>query len=170
MDIVQIGKILRPHGMNGAVVVRIFADNPRNLNPGVRVTLIPEDSDFSSLTIESVFPYKNSYRVEFRELKDRTSAERISKKLLGVPRHSLEKLSDNRYYVFDLVGCKVYTVEGEAKGHVDDVVNNPGNDLLNIIDNEKSYLIPMVKKFIKSIDLEKGTIIIDPIEGLLDSE
>lgn len=170
MDIVQIGKILRPHGLNGAVVIRIFGDNPRNLKPGIKVALTPDDSEFTSVTIESVVPYKNSYRVVFREINDRASAERICRKMLGIPRHSLDKLPDDRYYVFDLVGCRVFTEEGEDKGCVDDVMDNPGHDLLKIIDDDKSYLVPLVKKFVKSIDVQKGKIIIDPIEGLLDPE
>lgn len=170
MDIVHIGKILRPHGLDGAVSVRVFADVPRNLKPGIVVSLEPETPEYKSLSVQTVQKYKNSYRVVFREIQGRAEAESLAGKFLGIPEESLEDLPDDEYYIFDLVGCEIFTPSGLYKGHVDDVESNPGNDLLKIINNDNIYLVPMVRQFVKSIDLKKRRIVIEPIEGLLDPE
>jgi 16S rRNA processing protein RimM len=51
---------------------------------------------------------------------------------------------------------------------VDEVVKLPGQDLLSVTQLGKQVLIPMVKQFIVSIDIDSKTIVINPPEGLLD--
>jgi 16S rRNA processing protein RimM len=57
---------------------------------------------------------------------------------------------------------------GELIGEVDEVVKLPGQDLLSVTKLGKQVLIPMVKQFIVSIDIDSKTIVINPPEGLLD--
>jgi len=168
VDIVFIGNILRPHGLNGMVIARAYSEVPRNLKPGVRVWFDPEHSEHPYVTVKSVVPYKTDYRIAFREITDRTQAEQLVKKHFGVPRESLERLAENEFYVFDLIGCCVSTAFGEFQGEVEDVISNPGNDLLKVNNKNNLFLIPMVKEIIKSIDLKKREIIIEPIDGLND--
>ena len=168
MDIVYIGKILRTYGLNGKVIVQAFADIPRNLKPGTAVWIEPEESHYSRLTITSVLQHKKTFRVEFREITDKSKAERLVKKHFGVSRKLLEKLPGNEFYVFDLIGCNVLTVLGEPQGQVDDVVSNPGNDLLRVTHKEGHFFVPFVKEIIKSIDLARQEIIIESIEGLTE--
>lgn len=168
MDTVYIGNILRPHGLNGMVIVRTYADVPRNLKPGVIVWFEHEDSEHQYLTVQSIVPHKNDYRVAFKEITNRTQAEQLAKKQIGIPQESLEKLPENEFYVFELIGCSVSTVFGESQGEVEDVISNPGNDLLEVNNKNNLFLIPMVKEIIKSIDLEKREIIIKPLDGLND--
>ncbi len=169
MNIVYIGKILRPFGLNGGVVVQAFAEDPRNLKPDISVVLeTGNNKEYKRLTIESVQQYKNIYRVTFREVINRTQAEQILAKHFGIEKKSLETLPENEYYNFELIGCIVRSGSGEELGQVDDVMSNPGNDLLKVVRHNKSYYVPMVKEFVLSIDCDKREIVIDPIEGLFD--
>ena len=170
MDIVYIGKILRPYGMSGMVVVKCFAGIPRNLNPGVKVRIYSEDDEYSQLTVHSVQPHNKIYRVSFRGITTRAQAEQLAKKHICIPQESMAVLPENEFYVCDLVGCAVRTVIGEQQGTVDDVLNNPGNDLLKVVMNNDFFYVPMVKEIVKSIDISKREIIIEPIEGLIAFE
>ena len=55
-------------------------------------------------------------------------------------------------------------------GHIVDVILNMGNDVYVIKNHkcDKEYLIPAVKEFIKTIDIDKKKIVIDPIEGMIE--
>jgi 16S rRNA processing protein RimM len=77
-------------------------------------------------------------------------------------------LAPGEYHYQQLLGSKVLLTSGELIGEVDEVVKLPGQDLLSVTKSGKQVLIPMVKQFIVSIDIDSKTIVINPPEGLLD--
>ncbi len=156
------------YGLKGKLIVRAFADVPRNLKPGVIIYVDPEDTDSKKLTIDFVQYYKNIYRVSFKEISNRTQAEPLVKKQIGIERESLKTLPGNEFYVFDMIGCSVRSQSGDDLGIVDDIIKNPGNDLLKVVLHNKFYFVPMVKEIVLSVNIKDREIAIDPIEGLID--
>jgi len=77
-------------------------------------------------------------------------------------------LPNNSFYVFDLIGLRVKSSRGEVIGEITDVWFMPANDVYVVRQGEKEWLIPAVREVIKSVDVEAGEMIIEPMEGLLD--
>ncbi len=167
MEIVYIGKILRAYGLKGNVVIFAYADMPRSFRVNLKVAIDPEGEPIE-MTVKSVSKGSGGLRVGFKEINDRTSAENIAGKYIGIPQEDLPELSKDEYYVFDLIGCKVNDHDGSELGIVDEVINNPGNDLLQVSRNKKQYLIPVNREIVKNIDLKNRSITVENIEGLFD--
>jgi 16S rRNA processing protein RimM len=70
--------------------------------------------------------------------------------------------------VFELTGCRVVDENGKNFGEVNEVINNPANDLLQVMKNGKEYLVPMVKEIVKKVDVENKRIVIEVLDGLFD--
>ena len=78
------------------------------------------------------------------------------------------ELSEDTYYIFELIGLEVITTEGESIGFIEDVYDLPANDVYVVKEKAREILIPAVKEIVKKVDIEKREIVIEPIEGLLE--
>ena len=80
-----------------------------------------------------------------------------------------ENLEENEFLIDELVGMSVYDTETKKLGFVVGVSNNGANDLLSVKTNSKHIcLVPFIEAFIKNVDIESKTIVINNIEGLLE--
>ncbi|MFC1553748.1 ribosome maturation factor RimM [candidate division KSB1 bacterium] len=167
MRTIFIGIIIKPHGLKGDVIVRTHSGNAKNLKAGSTYKFVLAKEKISKIEVLEVKKFKKNYRVKFKGITDREKAEGIIGAEIGIPEDELENLAENEIYVIDLIGCEVFTTEGKYTGVVDDVVNNPGVDLLKLKCGQESHLIPFVREFIKDVDIENRKIVIEPIEGLI---
>lgn len=93
----------------------------------------------------------------------------LKEKFVYIEDENRIKLDEDTYFISDLISCKVYDTEGKYIGELIDIMEIPANDVYIIegINNEQ-YLVPAVKRFVKSVDISTKTIILDPIEGMLN--
>jgi 16S rRNA processing protein RimM len=89
--------------------------------------------------------------------------------------HSVEKepdqdyhLPEGQYYHQQIIGLRVITSRGELIGTVTDILAGKSNDNYIIRGAAGEILIPAIEDVVRSIDLDRGCITIDPIDGLLD--
>jgi len=85
-----------------------------------------------------------------------------------VPEEDLTRLDRGSYYLFQIVGCSVVTVNGNEVGTVKDLLLIKNNDILEVMSKGKEILIPFTEEICVEVDLKKREIVIDPPEGLLE--
>ena len=85
-----------------------------------------------------------------------------------IPREESVELEEDEFFIADLIGMDVFTVDGEKVGVVKDVLQHAVNDVYVVASKDKEYLIPSIEKFVPTIDLDENKMIIDPIKGMLD--
>ena len=170
---VTVGRIGRPHGVRGDVVVGVRTDEPElRFAPGSRLDTDPVG--VGPLTVAGFRWHSGELLVRFAEIGDRTAAAEIGGTWLLVDSAVLTALDDpDEFRDGDLVGLRVQTVDGTAVGTVTDVLHH-GQDIL-VIDPAKPaaggraepILIPFVKAIVPEVDIAGGFLVIDPPEGLL---
>ena len=77
-------------------------------------------------------------------------------------------LPEGHYYHDQIIGLRVETTAGQTIGTVTDIITGQSNDNFIVRHDQEEILIPAIEDVIKSIDIEKGQIIIEPMEGLLE--
>lgn len=93
----------------------------------------------------------------------------IGKEIL-VDQEHLVRLSQNQFFIHDLIGSSVYRND-KLLGRIDDVLSLPANDVYVIIDaNANEILIPAVKALIRSFDPEKKEMILEPGDDLYETD
>tara|TARA_Y100001970_G_C13892624_1_gene679521 strand:+ start:214 stop:723 length:510 start_codon:yes stop_codon:yes gene_type:complete len=105
--------------------------------------------------------------LKFKDIDSRELASSLSKSKLFIYREQMPQLSNNEYYLVDLIGCLVCGKENEKIGIVKDVISLPSNDVVVIEKNKKEHLIPLIDDIIKFIDIKNKRIEIIVIPGLL---
>ena len=155
-SMLEIGTIGKAHGLRGDVVVRLTTDQDGRLDAGNEL-----HTDRGVLVVEWSSPYQQRWRVHFVGVDDRTAAEALR----GVALRAEPIEDPDTWFVHQLIGARVETVDGVVVGTCVSVVDNPAHDLIEVDDGT---LVPM--PFVASVDLDTdpGAIVIDPPEGLLD--
>jgi 16S rRNA processing protein RimM len=147
-ELVRIGRVGRPHGVDGAFVVEDASEDPQRFVVGseLRVDGEPARVTVSRRVGGGRLAIKLDRRVE-------RGAE------LTVRRGDLAPLPPDSYYVADLVGLDVLDEGGEVVGVVRDVHPGPANDALEL---DTGLLLPLVEECIREVDLAGGRIHLNP--------
>ena len=152
LALLEIGRIDRPHGVKGDVLVTLTTNRAERLAVGAEF-----DTDDGQLRVTTVKPHQHRFIVGFEGF-DRERADATRGTVLRA-----EALDDpDALWVHDLIGSAVVDVEGHAVGVVESVESNPASDLLVL---EGGALVPL--RFVVETD-DNGCIVIDPPTGLLD--
>ncbi|HEX4087078.1 MAG TPA: ribosome maturation factor RimM [Trebonia sp.] len=173
---VTVGRIGRPHGVRGDVVVGVRTDEPElRFARGSRLDTDPVG--VGPLTVASHRWHSGELLVRFAEISDRTAAAELGGTWLLVDSAVLDPLDDpDEFRDGDLVGLTVRTVDGTVVGTVADVLHH-GQDVLAIDPAPSSssaggrgdqILIPFVKAIVPEVDVAAGVLVINPPEGLLN--
>ena len=146
-ELIQVGRVGRPHGLDGSFVVEQASQDPERFAPGARVLL-----DGVEATVAESKRAGNRLVVRL----DR-QAERGA--LLAVPRGELAEVGEGEYYVFQLTGLSVEEESGSVLGRVQDVAPGVANDVLEL---DTGLALPLVENCVLSVDLERGVIVVAP--------
>jgi 16S rRNA processing protein RimM len=169
-DRVAIGRVTKPHGIRGEVVVHVLSDVAGRFEPGAEVHL-----DGVPTRIASSRPHQGRLLVRFADIEDRNAAEPLRGRLIEAAPADLG--GSDTYFVHELIGMAVVTVEGDHLGDVSDHVELPasaGYDLLEVRrDDGSTWLLPAVDEYVEVGELPDGTellVVVDPPEGLVAGE
>jgi 16S rRNA processing protein RimM len=165
---VAVGRVLRPHGVRGEVVVEVLSDVPGRLAPGRSLKASWAGRPARNLTVESYRVHKTGALVRFAGAEDRDQAEELRDALLEVDRSEVPDAPEGTYYWYQLLGCRC-SVDGEDLGEVTDLVEDGGGLLLVVSKEGRQVPIPFVQSFLKEVDVERGRIELDLPEGLLEA-
>ena len=168
---VTVGRIGRPHGVRGDVVVGVRTDEPElRFAPGSRLDTDPVS--VGPLTVAGRRWHSGDLLVRFEGISDRTAAAELVGTWLLADSATFAALDDpDAFRDGDLVGLCARTVDGTVVGTVTDVLHH-GQDVLVIQPSARAgqILVPFVKAIVPEVDLAGGVLVIDPPEGLLNLE
>ena len=144
-DLVQVGRVGRPHGLDGAFVVEAASDDPQRFAAGARLVVAGEMA-------EVVEAKRSGGRLIVK-----LDREVPRGSVLAVPRSELPVSGEDEYYVFELVGLSVEEEGGRELGRVQDVAPGVANDVLEL---DTGTALPLVEECVLSVDLERGRILV----------
>ncbi|HYX88756.1 MAG TPA: ribosome maturation factor RimM [Gaiellaceae bacterium] len=146
-ELVTIGRVGKPHGLNGAFAVEQASEAPERFAVGARLLVAGEPAT----VVESK---RSRGRAVIRLDRD---VERGAP--LEVPRSELPPLEEGSYYEFQLAGLVVEDEEGRTLGRVTAVAPGVANDVLEL---DSGLALPLVDACVREVDLERGRIVIVP--------
>jgi len=164
-DYLEVGRVLRAHGVHGAFIVDVITNRPERFKSGAKFYLGP---DRDTVTIEEVSPYKGRLLVRVDGCSDRTAAQHVQGQVLAIPTEDVGDPPKGEFWSYTLVGLPVTDIDDHPLGKVTAVMDNPAHNLLVCVDNEgREWYVPMVTEFIEALDVDEGIVRIRAIPGLL---
>lgn len=164
----EIGRVLKPHGVRGEVKVFPLTDDPKRFTRLERV-YGRKDNDRQVLHIETVrVPKADLVLVKFKDISTPEQADLLRNIVLEIPRSEAPPLPKGKVYFGDVIGMEVRRTDTrEHVGTVRSIVS-AGNDLLEVETRTGELLIPWVEALVEKIDTEARTVWVVPLPGLLE--
>jgi 16S rRNA processing protein RimM len=147
-DLVLVGRVGRPHGLDGAFVVEHASEDARRFAVGA--TLVVGGETATVVLSRRVSGGRPAIKLDRR-------VERGAD--LHVPRADLPPPEEGSYYVADLVGLEAQEEGGPLLGLVADVLPGVANDVLQL---DTGILLPLVEECVQEVDLERRRILVAP--------
>ena len=165
---IQLGQVVKPHGLWGEVKIILFNPSSRTLQPHLSARLEYEGGKKRNVRIRSVRYTLKFATVQFEEFETINDVKPIIGYMLSVERSMFPAVSDSDYYIADLIGYLMIDESGKYIGIVKDILTFPANEMLVADVQEKEIMIPMVDEFIRLIDFEKHRVTVKLIDGFLE--
>jgi len=153
----RIGRVLKAHGVKGALRVELLTDFPDRFAPGREMVV-----GGRRLRVARSEQLQGSVLVTFEGISDRTAAEPLAGAYVTVPLAEARALPADHYYHFQLVGLTVFDTRQACQlGRVAEVLSYAANDVLRVTDGDREVLIPMIRSVVRSIAPAEGMITVD---------
>jgi 16S rRNA processing protein RimM len=167
---ITIGEIIAPHGYRGAVRVLPLTDFPERFLT-METAALNYGKKKETFRIEKAGRHKQFILLKFNEINSLEAAERLRGAFIEVPREEVVPLPPGRFYIFDLIGLKVWTEEGACLGQLSDVLQTGANDVYSIKGADgKEILVPALKEVVKLVDIPGGRMVVKLPEGILQDQ
>lgn len=152
-------------GLRGELKIDASRIGDDALEAGLTLRATLRDGSSRVLRVRALRRHKGRPLVTFEGVDDATAAEALVGATLGVDRGDVE-LGAGEYFDDDLVGCTLVDRAGQVLGEVVAVEHYPAQDFLLI--GPRRVMVPLVKAFVRSVDVRSRRIEAELPPGLLD--
>lgn len=162
--LVRIGRVIKPHGIRGELVVAAEGNTLAELPLGA--TVVVEGETYS---IAGLRPHHGRLLLTLDGCSDRTVAETFRGAAVEVATAGLPGLADDEWYADEFVGWTLLDRAGVELGVVTAVLPGPVHDYLQI-GADAPQLVPMVREWLVAVDPARRTLSMDTPAGLLERD
>lgn len=163
----EIGQIVNTYGIKGFLKIVPYTDDMKKFEK-LKTIEINKKGTLTKYEIEEVKYSKNTVLLKLKGIDDINEAEKYKNCYIRINRSDNEQLPEDTYYIVDLIGLEVITVDGKILGKVQDIFSTGSNDVYVVKDElGKQILLPAIESVIKEINLDAQKITVEVIEGLI---
>jgi 16S rRNA processing protein RimM len=178
-ELAIVGRLHRPHGIRGALVVEPLTDAPdatfatgRRVFAGTADGAVwrdPKTKALRELVVTASKPFKDGLIVSFDAIGDRTEAERWTGRFVLAPFIELEPPDEDEFYLHELDGLTAVNDSGQTVGTVSAWYQMPHGILLDIRTPRGEVSIPYSDRFVLAVDRDARRITVDIPGELFDN-
>jgi 16S rRNA processing protein RimM len=170
-SLIPVGRILRAHGVHGAVLVLAYGDSPQTMLDTNSLFLLAKNNETTSLKISGhkgkIAP--NGVILKFKNITTREDAQELKGRELAINKSDLPQTEDDEYYQTDLLGLMAQTTNGHPLGRVKNLLDTGASLILVIVnENNREFLIPFNDTFVPKVDLKSGQLWVEDWPELLE--
>ena len=160
LQFIEAGEIVTTHGIKGEVKVLPWLDSPEDLCDFDRCRIDGKEFEIQQCRVQ-----KTCNLVKLSGVDTMEAAQAMRGKRIELYR---EDIDDEVIFAAELIGMEVFC-DGEMIGKIKEVLDYPGNSVY-VVKGKHEFMIPAVKEFILSTDMEKNEMQVKLIEGMRSDE
>jgi 16S rRNA processing protein RimM len=166
MELLEIGKIVRCHGLKGRLKCASYLESAKNLPSLEEVFIREANGQTKPFALKHIDVQKRSFILAVQGIDDLAAATALLGCVVLMPAAKLEKLPEGEYYWRELIGLDVVTEEGRFLGRIKEIFPTGSNDVYICGGGEREILLPAIADVIRRIDTDKGMMVVRLMEGL----
>lgn len=173
-DRIALGKIGRPHGVNGEVRLFLFNPESETLSAGMEVFLVGDEADPKKVEIKQIRYTPKFVILKFAGINSRWEIDIFKHAHLEVSQEDLPELEEDEFYHVDLLGIPVYVADeedgdlpdgAEPIGEVSRFFETGANDVFVVgRKGGKELFVPLVEHAVSLIDFEREVVVLQPLD------
>jgi 16S rRNA processing protein RimM len=164
-DYVEIGKILKPHGLRGQVKVLSYAASIERFSKGKEIYLTREKGKHPFIVSEAKGS-GNTFIIKLQGWDNRQAAEALTGSSLYVRKEALKELPKGEFYWIQLIGSRVFDEQSRCIGILEHIFSTPAHDIWVVKSGLKEFFVPAVEEYIASVNQDQKEIRLRAIHGL----
>jgi 16S rRNA processing protein RimM len=165
MDWISVGKLARTHGLKGEI--KFYPHDPEGFEFADGQTVKLEGTE-KILKVQSIRGANTPFIVKLEGIDQIESAKPLTGLEVLAKREDFQSLPEGEFYRFEIEGLEVFDEEGHPYGIIEDIIPTGSNDVYVVRNGDQEWMLPMIDSVVKSIDLEKGKLVFNRIEGLFE--
>ena len=155
-----VGRIGKPHGLNGEAILYLLTDFPERLKAGKSVYA---GKTYQKLTLQSVRTHNRGLIVKFKNHDTTEMIDKFKNEYLYVLAENLPLLPEGEYYHHELLGMQVFDKNEHYYGLVTEILETGANDVYVVKLDDKEELVPALKENLINIDVKNKRMVIKPL-------
>ena len=164
-DFIAVGRVVRPHGVRGNLLVEPISDLIQSLDQGSVVFVGTEHEPAEVVFAQT---HKHRYLVSVQNCQSREQAELWRDQELYLRTEHAGDLPEGTYYHWQIIDMLVETMEGRELGRIRQILVTGANDVYVIeMANGEELLLPAIDDVVQEIDVEAGRMRVRLLSGLL---
>lgn len=163
-----VGKLRRPHGLSGEMVMEIWTDFPERLRPGVQLYV---GAEHIPTRIIKARRHQQMLLITLEGFDNREAAGNLRNQFLYVRSTDIPALPEGEYYHHQLIGLMVYDEHGARLGEIRAIMETGANDVFVVqTPAGAEILVPFLDSLLIKVDLERRELHTRLLPGLLSDE
>ena len=156
LPFIEAGEIVNTHGVRGEIKMLPWLDSPEDMRGFTRCRIGGKDYAITACRVQNTCDLLKLEGVDTME-----AAQALRGKTVTLYR---EDMDEDVIFAGDLIGMEVFS-QGEKIGELTQVLDYPGNQVY-VVKGEREYMLPAVKEFILSTDLDGNRMEVKLLEGM----
>ncbi len=166
--LIRLGKVKAPHGLRGDLKIKCDNFDAPALEVLRRLFLAHGNETREFQLVRATRLGRGHFKIRLAELNDIEGAGAMRGATVLAPVSDLPAPAPHEFYYFEALGCEVRRTNGLKLGHIKQSFFTGAHDVWVVEGEDAEFLLPVVDEIVKSIDLERRVVTIEPIPGLLD--
>jgi len=166
MRLLEIGRIVKFHGLKGSLKAVSFLEGDQTLKKIHEVHIGREAARAVPFRVKSIEPLKRAFILRLEGVEETGQGESLLGCSVWIPTDRLEALPEGEDYWWQIIGLEVRSEEGRSLGFIEEILPTGSNDVYVCRGGEREILLPAIADVIREIDTEKGFVTVRILEGL----
>jgi 16S rRNA processing protein RimM len=163
-EFLAVGRVLRPHGVRGDLLVDSNSEVFNSVEPE-SVVFVGEQRE--PRHVRSIRTHRGQFIIGLEGCADRDTAGQLRGMAISVRLEHTEPLPEGVYYRWQILGLAVVNEQGARIGEIAEIIETGANDVYVVRDEAgRQMLLPAIESVILEVDLEAGSISVMVPEGL----
>ena len=166
-DYFEIGFIIKPHGLKGAVSIQLDVDDPEKYKE-MESVVVKIDNSLIPFFVSSLQINGKKGILQLQDIDSIDQAQELKSSVLLLPVELLPKLRDDQFYYHEVIGYSLVDEVSGKLGTIENIYAGGNQDLISMLYLGKEVLIPVSNEIVKRADHDKKEVYIHLPDGLLE--
>ncbi len=167
-ELIAVARIVKVRGVRGEVAAHLLTDFPERFEGLEELVAIDARGERQRLAVENSWLHGGRVILKFAGYDSPEAVQVLVGRELAVPERDAVELEEDEFYDWQLIDCRVETIDNREIGRVAEVLHMGAAPVLVVREGKREHLIPLAESICVEIDTEAKLIRVDPPEGLLE--